>query len=71
MYYVIEIQTSENQGAVIPFTFTDLNHAYSKYHALLSVAAVSNVPKHGAMLFNDESFVIANYVFNHESEQAN
>ena len=65
MFYVIEIQTMENTGAVIPFTFTDRGQAESKYHNLLSVAAVSQVPYHGAMLFNQDGFVLKSEVYNH------
>lgn len=65
MYYVIEIQSANNTGAVIPFTYTDRNEAEAKYHTLLAVAAVSEVDKHGAMLFTDDGFVIKSEVYNH------
>lgn len=64
MFYVIEIQSS-NTGAVLPFVYTDRNKAEAKYHSLLSVAAVSMVPKHGAMLFTDDGFVLKSEVYNH------
>lgn len=65
IYYVVEIQTQEATGAVIPFTFTDRGQAEAKYHSLLAVASVSSVPKHGAMLFNDDGFIIKSEVYNH------
>ena len=65
MFYVIEIQTS-NTGSVIPFCFNDRNEAEAKYHALLTAAATSNVRKHGAMLFNDDGFILKSEVYNHE-----
>ena len=65
IYYVIEIQTLNNSGAVIPFSFTDRNQAEAKYHSLLAVCATSDVPKHGAMLFNDDGFIIKSEVYNH------
>lgn len=64
MFYVIEIQTSTT-GSVIPFVFQDREAAEAKYHTLLSIAAVSDVPKHGAMLFNDDGFVLKCEVYNH------
>ena len=64
MFYVIEIQTAQT-GSVIPFSFQDRDAAEAKYHSLLSVAAVSAVPKHGAMLFNDDGFVLKCEVYNH------
>lgn len=65
MFYVLEIQTNENTGAVIPFTFSNRNEAEAKYHSLLAVAAVSQVEKHGAMLFTDDGFVLKTEVYNH------
>lgn len=65
MFYVLEIQTNENTGAVIPFTFSNRNEAEAKYHSLLAVAAVSQVEKHGAMLFTDDGFVLKSEVYNH------
>ena len=68
MFYVIEIQTSTT-GAVIPFVFDNRNEAEAKYHALLSIASTSTVPKHGAMLFNDDGFIIKSEVYNHENAE--
>ena len=65
VFYVIEIQTQAETGAVIPFTFTNRNEAEAKYHSLLAVCATSNVPKHGAMLFNDDGFILKSEVYNH------
>ena len=65
MFYVIEIQTSTT-GSIIPFVYTDRNQAEAKYHNLLSVAAVSEIPKHGAMLFTDDGFVLKSEVYNHK-----
>lgn len=67
VYYVLEIQTNNGAGAVIPFYFTDRDQAESKYHSLLSVAAVSEVDKHGAMLFNEDGFMIKSEIYNHGS----
>lgn len=65
MFYVIEIQTGTETGAILPFTFTDRSQAEAKYHALLAVAAVSEVAKHGAMLFTDDGFVLKSEVYDH------
>ena len=66
--YVLEIQTTAETGAVIPFVYTDRDEAEAKYHSLLAVAAVSQVAKHGAMMFNDDGFVIKSEVYNHIEE---
>lgn len=69
MFYVIEIQTQTGTGAITPFAFANREEAESKYHTLLAVAAMSQVPKHGAMLFNDDGFVIKSEVYNHETAE--
>lgn len=69
MFYVIEMQTGTETGSIIPFAFVNRNDAEAKYHSLLAVAAMSQVPKHGAMLFNDDGFVIKSEVYNHGSEE--
>lgn len=68
IFYVIEIQTQAGAGAVIPFTFTDRDQAEAKYHSLLAVCATSSVDKHGAMLFNEDGFIIKSEVYNHGVE---
>lgn len=65
MFYVIEIQTGNKTGAILPFTFADHSQAEEKYHTLLAVAAVSEVAKHGAMLFTDDGFVMKSEVYDH------
>lgn len=67
MFYVIEIQT-DNVGAAISYSFVDRNQAEAKYHDLLRIAALSQVPKHGALLFNDDGFVLKSEVYNHIPE---
>lgn len=67
VFYVLEIQTGDESGAVIPFTFTDRNLAEAKYHSLLAVCATSSVKKHGAMLFNEDGFILKSEVYNHEA----
>lgn len=52
-YIVIEIQTNES-GAIgnFVFAFSNRNEAESKYHALLSIAAVSGLPRHTVVLLD-------------------
>lgn len=64
IFYVIELQSSTT-GAVISFAFTNQPDAEAKYHELLSVAAKSAVPKHGAMLISGDGFVIKEEFYDH------
>lgn len=65
MYIVLEIQTS-NTVATIVNSYEDRNQAESKYHQILTAAALSNVPKHSAVLMNDVGQTIKNETYIHE-----
>ena len=53
--YVLEVQSGES-GAVIPFAFSsDQRSAIdSKYYTILAAAAQSSVPRHGAMVIDED-----------------
>lgn len=65
MYIVLEIQTS-NTVATIVNSYEDRNQAESKYHQILTAAALSSVPKHSAVLMNDEGQTIKDETYIHE-----
>ena len=55
MYIVIELQkNTEGQVANIVTEHANLAEAESKYHAILSVAAVSEIPVHSAIIVSEE-----------------
>lgn len=67
MYIVLETQTNvDGTVGVIPTTYSNDNEAQSKYHTVLSFAAVSEVLKHGAFLLTDDGTVIESRVYYHE-----
>ena len=68
VYYVIEFQTNGNAGSAIPTAYLDRDDAEAAYHTLLAVAAKSEVRKHGAMLCNEDLFVIKKEVYVHYTE---
>lgn len=68
MFIVIEIQTS-NTVATIVNSYSDRNTAEQKYHMILSAAAVSTVPKHGAVMLTDEGVRLKNECYIHEEEE--
>ena len=55
LLYVLEVQSGET-GAVIPFAFaSDQRSAIdSKYYTILAAAAQSSVPRHGAMVIDED-----------------
>ena len=67
MYIVIEIQTS-NTVATLVNSYEDRNQAESKYHQILSAAALSSVPKHSAVLMDDVGETIKMDSYIHETE---
>lgn len=59
MKAVIEIQKSGDTATPLVQLFTDDAQAKSRYHELLSIAAVSDVPEHSVILVSEEG----NYMF--------
>lgn len=68
MFIVIEIQTDATVS-VLPFAFTDRQQAEAKYHQLLGVAAVSSVPKHGAVMLNDAGLFLKSECYEHPAAE--
>lgn len=64
MYIVIEIQNGAVGKNV--WTYATRDEAFSKYHAVLSVAAVSEVGVHAAVILDDHGQQIAAQAFTHE-----
>lgn len=69
MFIVIETQTNADKTVgMIPVAFEDENQAKAKYHQILSVAAISNVPVHAAFLVRDDGYMMISESFRHEEE---
>lgn len=68
MFIVIEIQTS-TQVATIVTSHSNRNEAEQKYHQILSAAAVSQVPKHGAVMLTDEGVRLKGECYIHEQPE--
>ena len=64
MKAVIEIQKSGETATPLVQLFEDDAQAKSRYHELLSIAAVSNVPEHSVILVSEEG----NYMFREKYE---
>lgn len=67
MYIVLEIQTSTTVATLVN-SYEDRNQAESKYHQILSAAALSSVPKHSAVLMDDVGETIKMDSYIHETE---
>lgn len=70
MYVILELQVMNgNIYAVTPIqTAETQNEAMSKYHSILSVAAVSSVPIHSAIVINERGEYVARETYEHVVE---
>lgn len=68
-YLVIELQTqADGTVANIVTAYDERNQAESAYHAILSAAAVSELPCHAAMIVTNEAHVIMGSRYTHGVE---
>ena len=66
MYIVLEIQkSSETQVATLVNSFENMNDALSKYHLILSAAAISSVPLHSAALISERGKMLKYEYYDH------
>jgi hypothetical protein len=68
-YLVIEIQKFDT-GAIANFAwaYDNINSAEAKYHALLSVAAVSKLYVHTVILVNETGYMLKHESYDHTPE---
>ena len=69
MFIVIELQGDGETVANIVTQHATQAEAESKYHLVLSAAAVSNVPKHAAIMLSDEGFPMLSQCYKHAQSQ--
>jgi hypothetical protein len=66
MFIVVELQRSaEGQVGNIVTAHATQAEAESKYHQVLSSAAISNLPCHSAVLLSEEGFPIEHKAYLH------
>ena len=70
MYLVIELQTNGGQMANLAYAYNTRPEAESKFHAVLSAAAVSAIDVHSAVILDEEGCVLANGSYTHGNETA-
>ncbi len=67
-YIVIELQTTNGTTSYLVTTHATREEAESKYHLILSAAAVSNVPIHAATIITSDGFQLMHQAYNHTAE---
>lgn len=67
MYIVLELQTNKDGsvGSLIN-NYSQLDQAESKYHAILSSAAISNVPVHTAVIMDEYGMDVRSQSYKHD-----
>lgn len=67
-YLVIEVQTNPD-GTVgnLTFSYDDRNEAESKFHAVLSAAAISALPVHSCALMSNDCVLLKQGCYKHET----
>lgn len=68
-YLVIELQTTNNVTSHLAWSYDNLDQAESKYHAVLSAAAVSSIPTHAAAILNQEGSLMQSWFYTHNTEE--
>ena len=69
MFTVIELQTTDDVTTVVPpVTYEDRGAALSKFHTVLSFAAVSQVRYHTCMVVDEKGQYIARECYEHEPQ---
>lgn len=64
MYIVLEIQVWDSVATIIN-SYNSRNEAESRYHQVLAAAAISEVPKHSAVLMDEIGQTIKNETYTH------
>ena len=68
MFIVIEIQ-KDVTAATLVSTHDTRNEAENKYHTVLAYAAVSSLPKHSAVLMDENGITLKQESYFHEAEE--
>lgn len=66
MFIVIELQkNTDGRIGNLVYVYANLNQAYQKYYLVLSAAAVSELPRHSAVLLREDGSTIEHCSFSH------
>lgn len=69
MFIIQEVQTNGSQTALTPaVTFENRNQAESRFHSILSVAAVSSVEIHTVIMYDECGNSIKSDYYKHTTE---
>ena len=65
-YIVLEMQTNDGTTALVPpAIYTTRQEAESKYHLILTAAAVSQIEEHAATILTGDGRLVRNECYHH------
>ena len=66
MYYIVEIQdTPGTSAALLHYTEETRNAAMSKFHSIMSYAAISTIPYHTCVVMDEQGKYLARECYEH------
>ena len=69
MYIVVELQKTGDQVGNFVYAYKNRNEAESRFYAVLSAAAVSEVPVHSAVLIDEQCNLYNSGVYEHPPKE--
>ena len=67
MFIVIELQTNASREvATLVNSYAEQSEAESKFHQILSFAATSELPVHGAVMLDETGMALRQEAYRHE-----
>ena len=66
-FIVVEAQTNDGTTALLTSVHATQNEAESKYHLVLSAAAVSTLDRHSAALLDETGYCLKSQCYEHEA----
>lgn len=72
MYIIQEIQTTDNQTALLPaLTYLEKNEAESAFHMKLASAAISEVSVHTVIMYDEHGNIVRREFYEHQPQANN
>ncbi len=71
MFVVIELQKTGDQISNIVQSYTNQNEAESRFHAIMSAAAISSVPVHSCIVMDEECRIYQSGTYKHPQTTEN
>lgn len=68
MYIVIELQKTTDISTLVN-SYSNRDQAEQRYHQILVAAAISELPKHAAIILDEDGHELKSECYTHEQEE--